>query len=498
MAPQRGALSDSTGSGNSTTAYSLSLLTEYTHTLDSLPLDLSRNFADLRELDAVLSSSMSSITSKIHTLTRMIEQGTAPKEERLWLLTEIAEEAARLKLGGEDKIRVACQAADNLKSHMGYLRTLTEHLPGFDPSVLNRKTTYPHVAARSFMSTSSMESGRRRRGGFGSLLVAAPDPSPAKRKRVVRDEELDTSHLRSPKKDRGGDSRQRNGGRAKRYVILSWWRRCAYSTTARNERAVSPSESLVSVTSHVPLPSHNGGGGVSRVVTNNSSRGGNSSAAVNKRSRSSANNTNNRNPTPQLNDQYPPHDHPSINHNGTHTHSNTSSRRETFNVPPSSSSHPSLPMPYQAPSNGAVGHHPYGPPPSLSNTPEWAPPNATQLEGPGMPVARSQSAIPVAPGFVLGVSTGTDGGATEAGDGEGDGDDKTYCFCDGVSYGEMIACDDEQCEKEWVSCVSNFVADVSGLCVLSLYVDFTVLVCSPYDIGRSHPFILVPSSISRV
>ena len=31
--------------------YALALLTEYTHTLDSLPVDLSRNFADLRELD---------------------------------------------------------------------------------------------------------------------------------------------------------------------------------------------------------------------------------------------------------------------------------------------------------------------------------------------------------------------------------------------------------------------------------------------------------------
>jgi inhibitor of growth protein 3 len=43
----------------------------------------------------------------------------------------------------------------------------------------------------------------------------------------------------------------------------------------------------------------------------------------------------------------------------------------------------------------------------------------------------------------------TDAGA---GDGDGDGDDgKTYCFCDRVSFGEMIACDDENCEREWVS-----------------------------------------------
>ena len=45
---------------------------------------------------------------------------------------------------------------------------------------------------------------------------------------------------------------------------------------------------------------------------------------------------------------------------------------------------------------------------------------------------------------------GGDGGGE--GDGDGDGDDgRTYCICDRVSFGEMIACDDENCEKEWVS-----------------------------------------------
>jgi inhibitor of growth protein 3 len=43
-----------------------------------------------------------------------------------------------------------------------------------------------------------------------------------------------------------------------------------------------------------------------------------------------------------------------------------------------------------------------------------------------------------------------DGGVAEGGEAEGDGDDKTYCFCDGVSYGEMIACDELDCEREWV------------------------------------------------
>jgi inhibitor of growth protein 3 len=75
---------------------------------------------------------------------------------------------------------------------------------------------------------------------------------------------------------------------------------------------------------------------------------------------------------------------------------------------------------------------------------DWNIPRAQQLEGPGMPVARSAS-IHSTP-----VVTNNAVDPTDAGDGDGDGDDRTYCFCDGVSYGEMIACDDDACEREWV------------------------------------------------
>ena len=96
------------------TAHSLLVLSEYAHTLDSLPLDLSRQFADLRELDAVLSASTFNVTQKIYELIDLVENPEASKEARLSKLTEIGEEAQRLKLGGEDKIRVASQAADNV------------------------------------------------------------------------------------------------------------------------------------------------------------------------------------------------------------------------------------------------------------------------------------------------------------------------------------------------------------------------------------------------
>ncbi|KAF8079112.1 hypothetical protein FPV67DRAFT_1776163 [Lyophyllum atratum] len=436
MAPSRMPAVAAPTNTHLTTAYSLSLLSEYTHNLDSLPLELSRNFADLRELDAVLSSSMASITAKIHALTLMIEQGTSPKEERLWLLTEIAEEATRLKLGGEDKIRVACQAADNLKHNMTHLRVLADSIPGFEASTLNRKTTYPHVAARSFMPSVSLETGRRRRGGYGSLLVSAPDPSPAKkRQRVQKDDDLDI--MRSPRKDKTQDANPRSRARAR-----------------KTDRPASPSESLVSVTSHI-LPQTNGAGASRGIGNSGGSRGtGSASGSTNKRPRPAAQH-NNRSATPHINDQYHPHEQNGINHLHTNGHGSASSRRDAYNVPPPSV-HPSLPLPYQ---NGSGSHHasPYNIhviPQTIVGAAGWNPPLTQQLEGPGMPVSRG-SALPIIPVNTV-IGPGMPSDPADGADGEGDGDDRTYCICNSISYGEMIACDDSNCEREWfhLTCIN--------------------------------------------
>ena len=47
------------------------------------------------------------------------------------------------------------------------------------------------------------------------------------------------------------------------------------------------------------------------------------------------------------------------------------------------------------------------------------------------------------------------GGMEEEDDDGGDGDDKKYCTCHSVSYGNMVACDNEKCPYEWFhwSCV---------------------------------------------
>ena len=49
----------------------------------------------------------------------------------------------------------------------------------------------------------------------------------------------------------------------------------------------------------------------------------------------------------------------------------------------------------------------------------------------------------------------TMGEATGGADEEGDGDDRKYCTCRSVSYGNMVACDNDACRYEWFhwSCV---------------------------------------------
>ena len=224
------------------TALSLACLSEYAHTLDSLPMDLSRSYGDLRELDAVLSSSMALLTTKINDLISMIENKTGTNDERLYLLAEISEEASRLKLGGEDKIRVACHAADGLRSHKTHMRALLDRIPdaAFSRAAeqLGKKTVYPHVTSKHFYPPGMTgEGGRRNRraagagASYGGLLLNGAEPSPEKKKRrVQRDDDDDVTRTPSKKErlDGAPPQRQRNGARAKKYVFIRLWSRIIF------------------------------------------------------------------------------------------------------------------------------------------------------------------------------------------------------------------------------------------------------------------------------
>lgn len=161
--------------------YIHSLTTAFASTLDEIPQDMCRHFADLRELDAVLSQSLSSITTRIEHLTERIESGlvslstqdeatttattepventdsgptarTAKEEEVIsmfQMLHEIADETSRIKLGGEDKIRVASLAAEHMNAYYVHLLAVTRRMCEIDdayaPEILQPYTVYPHV-----------------------------------------------------------------------------------------------------------------------------------------------------------------------------------------------------------------------------------------------------------------------------------------------------------------------------------------------------------------
>lgn len=71
----------------------------------------------------------------------------------------------------------------------------------------------------------------------------------------------------------------------------------------------------------------------------------------------------------------------------------------------------------------------------------------------------SQHAIPTR---IVDQDTNSNGHGDEEGD--VDADEPLYCYCNGVSYGEMVACDAEDCEREWfhLDCVGLRAAPPSN------------------------------------
>ncbi|TNY22024.1 hypothetical protein DMC30DRAFT_172416, partial [Rhodotorula diobovata] len=131
------------------------LVTTFADALDSLPPSLTRSLSDLKELDAVLNSSLQSITDKlrlVHEMMHTPEPGATPSAEphkytpldRLKLLREVAEDARVFRLGGEDKIRVATNTCETIATHTSHLSTLSTLLLSFLPEHLQ-----PHLPAPS-------------------------------------------------------------------------------------------------------------------------------------------------------------------------------------------------------------------------------------------------------------------------------------------------------------------------------------------------------------
>ncbi|KAK1926148.1 putative histone acetylation-related protein [Papiliotrema laurentii] len=93
-------------------------------TLDQIPPELTRVHSDLNELGAVLYATLVNLETKLHQLIEWIQDPSIDPARRFQLLQEIAEEAARYKLGGDDKIRVAGGACDGIMAHQRHISNL--------------------------------------------------------------------------------------------------------------------------------------------------------------------------------------------------------------------------------------------------------------------------------------------------------------------------------------------------------------------------------------
>lgn len=103
-------------------------------TIEALPGALTRSIADLKELDAVLSHSHGHLTAKLEMLLAMIADPNVLPRDRLELLREIADEVSAFKYGAEDKIRVATGTNETVNNHASQLDLVVSQLTNFMPA----------------------------------------------------------------------------------------------------------------------------------------------------------------------------------------------------------------------------------------------------------------------------------------------------------------------------------------------------------------------------
>lgn len=206
----------------------------------------------------------------------------------------------------------------------------------------------------------------------------------------------------------------------------------------RVDRAASPTESVLSVTSHNFPSAHQASTsrGPSHLGSVRTVNANGVLSTTMKRARSSAYRPASPQPQEQITNGTP--------YMPAHNASSGADARN-YHLPPSSS-HPSLPLPFHSTTNG----YPHQiPPPPLANG-AWNS-NPRQLEGPGMPARTTPGFTELPP--IPAIPDGLVDSINDLGDVDGDGetDDKVWCFCDKAGYGNMIGCDSKGCDTEWVS-----------------------------------------------
>jgi hypothetical protein len=89
-------------------AEAVHLVESFADTLDAIPPSLTRSLSDLKELDAVLTTPLNQLHSRLDQLIDSLKQPKSINpEQRLQLLRSIMADIERYRLGAQDKIRVA-------------------------------------------------------------------------------------------------------------------------------------------------------------------------------------------------------------------------------------------------------------------------------------------------------------------------------------------------------------------------------------------------------
>lgn len=432
-------------------------LAAYADALDALPLDLTRSFSDLRELDAVLGSHLNSLTARLNHLTALIEDPDVDQGQRLLALKEVAEEARAYKMGGEDKIRVALNTAETIISHTDYIDALDNQLDRF-PEISTLLNPTKHLKLEQYYVPGQLKDRKllasldNHAGATGGASAAEVNGAGGSKKKKVA-ANVAAAASAAGKGHKAVETASVTGSTAGAGAASNSKKRKAISGAAAT--ASTSSTSKVAKTS----AAGKGDEDVKTAANGSSSHKKKTDGAAASGNSSKANQANSNTRLPRAahaHSGYTEDDEEGLSAN----RKDGSSRRGDADDSSASRSRNSRTARTVAASasNNALD----------ASDEELDDPDAEDEEEPasktksrsratartGNTNSRSRGAAAAAAAAAASPHTGSnsasraDSPASNVGTGD-DADEARYCFCNNVSYGDMIGCDDDDCEREW-------------------------------------------------
>lgn len=429
-------------------------LAAYADALDALPLDLTRSFSDLRELDAVLGSHLNSLTARLNHLTALIEDPDVDQGQRLLALKEVAEEARAYKMGGEDKIRVALNTAETIISHTDYIDALDSQLDRFgEISTLLNPTKHlkldQYYVPGQLKDRKLVASLDAHMGAAGAADVNGTSGS--KKKKVA-------AHISAVSAAGGKSHKVADAAAAIASAAGAGGASNSKKRKAISGAAVGGSTAGASAKVAKTLASGKGDEDVKSAANGSSSHKkrveGGSHSAASAGSKASQSNSNTRLPRAA---------HAHIGYiedddDGAGGRKDAASRRAAGDVDESSARSRNS----RAVRTSAAAQRSDDEDEDLDDGDVEEEEEDTHARsnaksrgraggraGASNSRARGAAAAAASPHAGSASASRADSPASNAGGAGDDADEARYCFCNNVSYGDMIGCDDDDCEREW-------------------------------------------------